>query len=56
MTDLNILSCNINMNGLNITILDKGCDTDGRITHIKTIVENINILFLSGLLKTLIVL
>ncbi len=32
---------------LNITILDKGCDTDGRITHIKTIVENRNIVFLS---------
>ncbi len=30
-----------------ITILDKGCDTDGRITHIKTIVENRNIVFLS---------
>ncbi len=37
---------------LNINILDKGCDMDGRITHIKithikTIVENRNILFLS---------
>ncbi len=32
---------------LNITILYKGCDTDGRMTHIKTIVENRNIVFLS---------
>lgn len=32
---------------LNITILDKSCDTDGRITHIKTIIENRNIVFLS---------
>ena len=32
---------------LNITILDKGCDPDGRITHIKTIVENRNIVFIS---------
>ncbi len=32
---------------LNITILYKGCDKDSRITRIKTIVENRNIVLLS---------